>query len=135
MDVTVYDVLWLKVVQEPDPVSNDGVSAFARVHQLKEQLLSMPDVIRKSPTNWTPLETGFTMNSYPAEDDNKNVSKKAEEIVNKFEKMQADSSETVRVQSPPTVKQQGKEDAEHVQLPAVSPTGYLVQYQFFLDQV
>ena len=38
MDVTVYDVLWLKVVQEPDPVSNDGVSAFARVHQLKEQL-------------------------------------------------------------------------------------------------
>ena len=90
----------------------------------------MPDV-GKSPTNWTPLEIGFTMNSYPAEDDNKNVSKKAEEIVNKFEKMQVDSSETVRVQSPPTVKQQGKEDAEHVQLPAVSPTGYLVQHQFF----
>ena len=127
-------MLWLKVAQEGDPVSNDGVSAFARVHQLKEQLLSMPDV-EKSPTKWTPLDTGFTMNSYPAEDYNKNVSKKAEEIVNKFEKMQVDSSETVRVQSPPIVKQQGEEDTEHVQLPAVSPTGYPPQHQFFLDQV
>lgn len=134
MDVTVYDVLWLKVVQEPDPVSNDGVSAFARVHQLKEQLLSMPDV-GKSPTNWTPLETGFTISSYRTEDYSKNVSKKAEEIINKFKKMQVDSSETVHVQLPPTVKQQGEEDTEHVQLPAVSPMGYLPQHQFLLDQV
>ena len=129
--------LWLKVVPEPYPLSNDGVSAFTRVHQLREQLVSMPDE-RKPPTNRIPLDTGYSIISYPAavEDyHDKNVSKKAEEIVNKFEKMQTDSSETINVQSPPTVKQVDEEDTEHVRLPSFPSMDYQEQYQFALDQV
>lgn len=138
MIVMLCNVLWLKVVPKSDPVSNNEVSAFAKIHELREQLLSIPDE-QKPSTNWIPLEkTSHSTISYPAAVEdyyNKNVSKKAEEIVSKFEKMQTDSSETVNVQSPLTVKELDEEDAEHVWLPAFPLMGYQEQHQFALDQV
>lgn len=85
------------------------------------------------------MEAGYYKNYYSGGAFYTKVSKKAEEIISKFEKMRMDSSETVHTQSPSPVEQPEEENIIQYPVPEVStPSMGILQRQlseFPLDQV
>ena len=87
------------------------------------------------------LESGYFVRSYKGNIKFK-VSRKAEQIISRFEEMRMDTEETVHLQSPSPVEQREEEDIIHCPIPDISqpnlPPMIMVQRQFSefpLDQV
>ena len=85
------------------------------------------------------MEAGYYKKYYSGGAFYTKVSKKAEEIISKFEKMRMDSSETVHTQSPSPVEQPEEDNIIQYPVPEVStPSMSILQRQlseFPLDQV
>ena len=137
------------------PLPHDGASVAGNHHGLQDQL-SVPDeeksthsvlmcyggLSRPSLQRTLSMEPGYYTQCYSGGTFFRKVSKKAEEIINKFEQMRMDSTETVHTQSPSPMEEHGDENGIEFPVPEMSqPSAPLMvglQRQFSefpLDQV